>query len=100
MLSWKSVRCEVSLVVSSVERIKTFFEQLKRKLYNASGGARLSQTRSATAAATLESIRESQEYKFASNMAIFLDTLMQENSNALNKYLSESGNVFLCHCYS
>ena len=42
MLSWKGARCEVSLVNLCVERIKTFFEQLKRKLYNAAGGARLS----------------------------------------------------------
>ena len=42
MLSWKGAHCEVSLVSACVERIKTFFEQLKRKLYSAAGGARLS----------------------------------------------------------
>ena len=42
ILNWKGVECEVSLIVASVDRIKTFFEQLKRKLYNAAGRARLS----------------------------------------------------------
>lgn len=74
MVSHRGAHCEVSLVAASVERIKFFFEQLKRKLYNTSGGARLSQNRSATA--SLEAIRGSQEYQFAVNMALFLDSLL------------------------
>ena len=32
-------------------------------------------------------------------MALVLDTLMQENSDAIKKYRNEVGNILLCHCY-
>jgi len=42
MVEYRHASCHVSLITQSIERIKTFFEQLKRKLYNSAGGARLS----------------------------------------------------------
>ena len=57
LISWKGSHCEVSLINASIDRIKSFFEQMKRKLYSTAGGARMSQSRAATA--SLAQIRES-----------------------------------------
>ena len=99
ILTWKGTLCEVSLLVSCVERIKTFFEQLKRNLYNATGAALMSQSRSKTHQ-TVEAVKESKEYQFATHMAKFLDNLLQEKGTSLNKYLSQTDGVFLCHCFA
>ena len=85
----------MSLITNSVERIKTFFEQLKRKLYNSAGGARLTPSRTGP---TLQQLRERPEYQFASNMSEFLQKILLESGTNVNKYLSEDG-VFLVRCY-
>ena len=48
----------------------------------------------------MDSVRESKEYQFASQMAQFLESLLQEKSTNLNKYLNQTGGALLCHCFA
>jgi hypothetical protein len=78
---WHLRFVEVPLLASSIERIKSFFELIRRKIY-------------------LSGEQHSKEYIFADQMALFLDTVLIESSTGFNKFVSKNEGVLLVRCYS
>ena len=101
LLGWHGRLVEMTILTNTVERIKSFFEQLRRKLY--SGGGRVAHGITATRQRqNINQTNEAGEYKeyvFADNMAQFLEMTLQESVTTLNKYLNQADGVLLVRCY-
>lgn len=78
---WPNRLVDSPLLASSIERVKSFFELVRRKVY-------------------LSGESHAKEYVIADQMALFLDTVLVESSTGFNKFASKNEGVLLVRCYS
>ena len=98
MLTWQGRLVEMSMLTNTVERIKSFFEQLRRKLYSRGRDGQASFTGSRTRVDSTNNSGEYKEYTFADSMSQFLEMMLQESTTTLNKYVNHKG-FLLIRCY-
>ena len=104
MLTWRGRKVELTMLNTTIERIKTFFEQMKQKIqYQNRGSALMTSgfgSKSSSTTQATASYQDLKEYQFSGNMVQYLDHVVSEASLDLNAYLGDQNGVILCRCYA
>jgi hypothetical protein len=82
---WDHRYADIPLLSCSIDRVKTFFETLRRKTYLSSSSSGISISR---------------EHNFADQVALFLEEVLKNSDTELNRFAAKNDSQLLVNCYS